>query len=103
MDYIAIYAIVGLVIILGWLWFAYALGRYFGRQEQFLIDLKREHEEHRAEVLRRQEEMEADWAYYYEEQAKQQSEQTSSGPDAPKPSEPENIRPFKKASYGKRG
>lgn len=40
---------------------AYALGRYSGRQEQVVKQLKQEHARHRAGVLRRQAEMEEDW------------------------------------------
>lgn len=93
MEYIAVYAMSGFIVVMGLICGAYVLGRHLGRQEQFLKDIKREHKEHQAEVLRKQEEMEEAWAAYYAEHQRQvDAAQTPLTPDSPKPTEPENVR-----------
>lgn len=93
MSVTTIMIIIAGVLVLAWIALAYAIGRYFGIQEQMLTDLKREHEQYKKDVIRKQNEMEEDWQAYYAEQEAiiAQSEGTLQAP--------ENVKQIKEATF----
>lgn len=81
------------VVVAFWIWAAYAAGRNFGKQEQFLIDMKRQNEEYRQEILQRQKEIEEDWANAWDKTPEEaQGTVQNPVPDSPVPSSVQSIR-----------
>jgi len=64
MDYSALAIICVAIVIAGWLWLAYSLGKRLGQQEQMLDDLQRLNIENQKEIQKKKKEMTDSLAEY---------------------------------------
>lgn len=81
--------VIGVALIALWIWCAYTLGKTFGKQEEFLANLKQRNKEYRQEILDKQAEMEREWQEHWEQV---QADMKDEKPDTPVPTEPTKLR-----------